>query len=70
MTVELRRRYRDPISGYEGVALSRTEHAYSSPQVKLVRGSSAGLPEEQWFPEAQVEPADATTGPGFARTES
>ncbi len=67
-------RYRDPITGFEGVATARTEFAFDTPSVRLTRASDKGLPQDEWFSEPRVEPVEDTgpppsNGVGFARTE-
>jgi len=61
-------RYRDPITGYEGIATARTEYAHDQPSVRLTRASQKdGAPEDYWFSEARIQPVADERDVGFSR---
>jgi hypothetical protein len=72
MTVKLGERYRDGISGYEGVATSRIEYLYGCVRVVLEAGVQ-GKPEEFVFDEQRLvevateEPPTPTARAGGSR---
>ena len=55
--VKLGKRYRDPITGFEGMATARTEWLYGCSRIGLQGPTNKeGLvPEAQWFDELQLE---------------
>lgn len=55
-------KYRDSISGYEGVCTGRAEYLYGCVQVCL-SGGDAGKPTTEWFDEQRVT-LDSPAGPG------
>jgi len=56
-------KYRDKITGYEGVAVARCEYLSRCVHVELERGSSEkgkeGTPESTWFDEERLDRVDA-----------
>lgn len=63
MKVKLGDRYRDSISGFEGVATSRVEHLHRCPTVWLERADDEAKPCEQGFDEPRLQPiTERSTG--------
>lgn len=55
IVVVLGNRYRDSITGFEGVAVARTEYLYGCARVGLQGPASGGkVPDSQWFDELQL----------------
>lgn len=64
--IKLGQKVRDKITGFEGIAIARTEWLYSC--VRLgVQGQKVKddgtLPEAQWFDEPQLEPIEEVERP-------
>lgn len=69
MSVQLGKRYRDSLTGIEGIATSRTTYLYGCVRVGLETLAKEGEPKDLWFDEQRlVDEAgnpvdtDATTG--------
>ncbi|HET6908879.1 MAG TPA: hypothetical protein VFH54_06025 [Mycobacteriales bacterium] len=54
-SVRLGERYEDTVTGYSGVAPSRTEYLHDAPSVRLTRANTEGVPEDVWLPEGRCE---------------
>lgn len=66
MDVELGCRVRDATTGYEGVAVARTERWHGPTQVAVERTDVNGVPQEHWFYETRLEQvAVEKPAPGF-----
>ena len=66
--VKLGDRYRDPITGFEGVAIARAEYLYGCARVCLqaMLDKDGNIPEPQWIDEmqlAELEPDKQKGGP-------
>lgn len=53
--IELGKRYRDMLSGFEGVATGRAVYLHGCPKVLLEGVDSHGKPDELWFAEERIE---------------
>lgn len=61
--VKLGEKYRDSITGLEGVATARTEYLYGCVRVVL-EAVKDGKPEELWFDEQRLTAAPSATSGG------
>lgn len=61
--VQLGERYRDKITGFEGVATARSEYLYGCVRVGL-EGALNGEPKELWFDEQRLTDAPSATSGG------
>lgn len=55
MSVVLGKRYRDTLTGCEGVATVYAEYLHAEPKAALERLDSSGNPVDNWFPVARLE---------------
>ena len=62
--MNLGEKYRDTVTGFEGVVTGRAEYLYETSSAQLTRPDSTGKPESVWIPEARLEPIEKDT-PGF-----
>lgn len=66
MRVKLGDRYRDSVTGYEGVAACRAEHLEGAVKVMLERGHpDSGAADEEWFNEGRLAPPADVPSAGF-----
>lgn len=66
---DLGQKYRDSVTGYTGVATAKTEYMYDAPSVRLTCIGKDGRPEDTWFSEGRLEPANSEkAGAGFLRS--
>ena len=74
--IELGKKYRDTITGYEGIAVARTEWLNGCIRWQLERADKDGVPETHAFDEQQLvsaqtgAPARATKKPGGPRKDT
>lgn len=54
MTTQLGKRYRDTISGTEGIATARTTYLYGCVRVCLENLDEKGQPQDVWFDEQRL----------------
>jgi hypothetical protein len=64
--VELGAKYRDKVTGFEGVAVARYEYLWGCNRISLEHLGSDGKPQAAVFDEPQIE----RTGPQQVRTEA
>lgn len=63
--VPLDKVYRDRITGFEGVAVAKSEFLSGTQKVCLERGNSACSSEELWVDVQRIEPVDGDKTVGF-----
>ncbi len=66
--IELGRKVRDKVSGFEGIVTGRAEYLYTTPTVQVTPeavGSDGKLIGSVWLEEAQLEPAGAKRLAGY-----
>ncbi len=57
--------YRDRITGFEGVAIAKSEFLSGNQRLCLERGSASCSSEEMWIDVKRVEPVDESPSVGF-----
>lgn len=70
--IKLGDRYKDPITGYEGIAVGRTEYLYGCARIGLQApiNKDGSIPEWQWFDELQVVEAEPDKKKGGPRPDA
>lgn len=54
----LGKKFRDPITDYEGTAIARIEYLSGCFHLELQRAGKEGKPESEWFDEERVVPVE------------
>lgn len=65
--IELDRRYRDRITGFEGTATAITNYLGGRVTVCLERGDATKKSESLWFDHDRLQPLDDDNRVGFGR---
>lgn len=59
--LELGKDYEDRITGFVGTATAHTVFLFDSPSIRLERADENGRPEDVWFAEERLAPAEPKT---------